>query len=62
MSDLDVREAVYVQANMHMGGFSPVEEVALQQGVAFANSNGFPNAIVGWAPMFHPDEAKHIIE
>ena len=59
----DVRETVYVQANMHAGGrHSPVEEVCWANGLAFADSLGHPNAIVGYAPLDRPKEAEAILD
>ena len=59
--DLDLRETVYIQANMHAAGeFTAQEEVAWLDGMAAAC--GRPNAVIGYAPLHRPKEAAAIMD
>ena len=57
--DLDLRETVYIQANMH-SEFTAEEEVAWLDGMSAAC--GRPNAVIGYAPLERPKEAARIID
>ena len=58
---LDLRETVYIQANMHVTGeFTAQEEVAWVDGMATVC--GRPSAVIGHAPLQRPEEAAAIID
>lgn len=58
---LDLRETVYIQADMHDGGhFTPVEEVAWVDGISAAV--GRPNAVIGYAPLHEPEAATKVLD
>lgn len=59
MLKIDLRETVYIQADMH-DATSAVEEVAWVSGIASAT--GRPNAIIGYAPLHMPEEAVSVLD
>ena len=61
LTGLDLRETVYIQANMHVTGeFTAQEEVAWVDGMATVC--GRPSAVIGHAPLQRPEEAAAIID
>ena len=61
MEGLEVKEAVYIQANMHaQGGFTPIEEVAWVSGIADGATGLLDVAIVGYADATDPEEFRRV--
>ena len=61
--ELELRETVYIQANMHSSGdFTAQEEVAWIAGMAAASDAPTLGAVIGYAPLHQPKEAAAVID